>query len=123
MVVSHNEPLLRVMHSERHNCVLFLCRLTHHTTWQGVLLLDVMNIRYCIWLDFLNDLNKPFMRHFTWFVVWFSRLQSTIRFSIPFSVKNGVFNKHPGELHNRGYLKQALIYFINHDCEAPQGAY
>ena len=40
-----------------------------------------------------------------------------------FSVKNEVFNKHPGELHNRGYLKQALMYFINHDCEAPQGAY
>ena len=39
------------------------------------------------------------------------------------SVKNEVFNKHPGELHNRGYLKQALIYFINHDREAPQGAY
>ena len=39
-----------------------------------------------------------------------------------FSVKNEAFIKHPGEFHNRGYLKQALIYFINHDYEAPQGA-
>ena len=39
---------------------------------------------------------------------------------VRYSVKNEVYNKHPEELHNRGYLKQALIYLLTTVVKLPR---